>query len=116
MKINLNATIKCKDHDGYKAQSVNETQWMLTKEQFELVYCMTPEGQSDDFSWKIRLVNFFTGEEYVLKTVIVGKIVSETYIDEDVTYYKNGRQVADDLIEKMKAKGVIDLDNWIFIG
>lgn len=122
MKINLNATVKCKDHDGYKAQVVHEAQWMLTKEQFELVYCMTPEGPSDDFSWKIRLTNFFTGEEYVLKTIIVGKIVSETYEDEedgyseDVTYYKNGHQVADDLIEKMKAKGVIDLTHWTFIG
>lgn len=118
MKINLNATVKCKDHDGYKSQVVHEAQWMLSKEQFELVYCMTPEGQSDDFSWKLRLINFFTGEEYILKTVIVGKIVAETYTEEDgysedVIYYKNGRSVADDLIEKIKARGVIDLNNWV---
>lgn len=118
MKINLNATVKCKDHDGYKAQVVHEAQWMITKEQFELVYCMTPEGPSDDFSWKIRLTNFFTGEEYVLKTIIVGKIVSETYEDEedgyseDVTWYENGRNRADALIEQMKKVGKLNMDNW----
>ncbi|QEM42425.1 hypothetical protein CPTPhageEI1_220 [Klebsiella phage EI] len=56
-----------------------------------------------------------------MKTIVVGKIISVTYEDEDgysedVTYYKNGRQVADDLIEKMKAKGLIDLTHWTFIG
>ncbi|WJZ28108.1 hypothetical protein NCTGTJJY_CDS0229 [Serratia phage 92A1] len=119
MKINLNATVKCKDHDGYKAQAVHESQWSLSAEQFELVYCNTPEGQSDDFSWKIVLNNWFTGQEFVLNTIIFGKIVCETYEDEDysedVAYYKNGRQVAMDLIEKMKAKGVLDLSNWTLI-
>lgn len=110
--INLNDFIKCKDHDGYKAQSVKELQWGLTMEQFELVYCMTPDGQSDDFSWKIRLTNWFTGEEYVLKTVILGHIRSETYEDEDCTWYENGRTRAEALIQKMKDKGVINLDNW----
>lgn len=119
MKINLNSYIKCKDHDGYKAIEIKEFQWMLYKEQFEFVSCMTPEGPSDDFSWKIVLANFFTGDTYELKTIITGKIRSETYVDEetgyseDVTWYQNGRITADNLIEKMKAKGVLNLDNWI---
>ena len=118
MKINLNATVKCKDHDGYKAQTVKEQQWILTKEQFEFVNCMTPEGSSDDFSWKIILINFFTGEEYELNTLILGKIRCETYVDEedgyteDVSFYQNGRITADNLIEAIKAKGVVDLTHW----
>lgn len=118
MIINLNATVKCKDHDGYKAQTVHESQWMLSKLQYEFVNCMTPDGPSDDFSWKIILTNFFTGEVYELNTLIVGKIRSETYEDEesgyseDVTWYENGRIRADSLIEKMKAVGKLNLDNW----
>lgn len=119
MKINLNSYIKCKDHDGYKAIEIKEFQWMVYKEQFEIVSCMTPEGPSNDFSWKIVLANFFTGDTYELKTIITGKIRSETYVDEetgyseDVTWYQNGRITADNPIEKMKAKGVLNLDNWI---
>lgn len=119
MNINLNAFVKGKDHDGYKAIETKETMWMLSAEQFEFVGCMTPEGPSDDFSWKIRLTNWFTGEEYVLKTVIFGKIRMETYDDgdysEDHVWYQNGRITAEDLIEKMKAKGVVNLDHWVRI-
>mgnify|MGYP000408215848 FL=1 len=118
MKINLNSYIKCKDHDGYKAIEIKEFQWMLYKEQFEFVGCMTPEGPSDDFSWKIVLANFFTGDTYELKTIITGKIRSETYVDEetgyseDVVWYENARNRAESLIEKIKAKGVIDSAKW----
>ncbi|WCZ66345.1 hypothetical protein [Yersinia phage MHG19] len=115
--INLKAFINTKDHDGYKAQTVKELMWVLSIEQHELVGCNTPEGPSDDFSWKIRLTNWFTGSSYILNTVIVGKIRSETYEDEsgyseDVVWYQNGRTTAENLIEKMKAKGVVNLDNW----
>lgn len=119
--INLNATIKTKDHDGYKAQTVHEKMWILSKVQGDIVPCMTPDGPSDDFFWHITLTNWFTGYVYVLNTPVVGRIRSETYTDEedgyseDVTWYENGRQVADDLIEKMKAKGVVDLTHWTFI-
>ena len=47
--INLNATIKTKDHDGYKAQTVHEKMWILSKVQGYIVPCMTPDGPSDDF-------------------------------------------------------------------
>lgn len=116
--LNINSTIKTKDHDGYKLQTVEEKMWVLSKVQHEFVECMTPEGPSDDFSWKIVLENFFTGSVYELNSEIVGKIISEDYEDkesgycETVTYYKNGRSVADDLIEKIKAKGVVDLNRW----
>ncbi|QHJ79018.1 MAG: hypothetical protein [Caudoviricetes sp.] len=115
MKINLNATIKTKDHDGYKAITVNEPMWVLSAEQFELIYCQTPEGQSDDFSWKIRLTNWFTGSQYVLNTVIFGKIRSESYEDEDHVWYQNGRTTVENLIDKIKAKGEIDLTHWTCI-
>lgn len=115
--INLNAFIKTKDHDGYKAIECKELQWGLSKEQYEFVDCMTPEGPSDDFSWKIVLTNWFTGSVYELNTLILGKIRCETYEDEDgysedVRFYQNGRITADNLIEAMKAKGVINLDHW----
>lgn len=115
--INLNAFVKTKDHDGYKAIECKELQWSLSKQQYEFVGCMTPEGPSDDFSWKIILTNWFTSSVYELNTLILGKIRSETYEDEDgysedVTFYQNGRITADNLIEAMKAKGVINLDHW----
>ncbi|BAQ22876.1 hypothetical protein AU156_gp225 [Edwardsiella phage PEi20] len=114
--INLNATVKCKDHDGYKAQTVNELQWMVSKYQGDVVHCMTPDGPSDDFAWHITVENFFTGEIYALKTTIHGHIRSETYEDEDcsedVVWYENGRTRADNLIEKIKKAGKIDLTNW----
>lgn len=114
--INLNATIKTKDHDGYKAITVNELQWMVSKTQGDAVHCMTPDGPSDDFSWYITIENFFSGEIYRLNTPVFGRIRSETYEDEDcsedVTWYENGRFRADELIEKIKAKGVIDTANW----
>lgn len=117
--INLNATIKTKDHDGYKAIVVNELQWALDKFQHEFVECQTPEGPSDDFSWKITLVNWFTGEEYVLKTVVYGRTETHEYEDEEngfydcQTLYVNGRSRADRLIEQIKTVGKVDLDNWI---
>lgn len=110
--INLKATVKCRDHDGYKAQTVNELQWMVSKTQGDVVHCMTPDGPSDDFCWHITVENFFTGEIYKLNSTVYGHIRSETYEDEDVTWYENARTRADNLIEKIKAKGVIDLANW----
>ncbi|ARW57635.1 hypothetical protein [Kosakonia phage Kc304] len=115
--INLKATVKCHDHDGYKAQTVNELQWMVSKFQSDVVHCMTPEGPSDDFSYYITVENFFTGEIYKLNSTVYGHIRSETYEDEDdysedVTWYENARTRADNLIEKIKAKGIIDLANW----
>lgn len=47
-----------------------------------------------------------------MKTSIHGHIRSETYEDEDVVWYENGRTRADNLIEKMKKTGTVNLDNW----
>lgn len=115
--INLKATVKCRDHDGYKAQTVNELQWMVSKSQGDVVHCMTPDGPSDDFCWHITVENFFTGEIYKLNSTVYGHIRSETYEDEDgysedVTWYENGRTRADNLIEKIKKAGKIDTTNW----
>lgn len=121
MKINLNTFVKGRDHDGYKAIETKDMMWGLSKVQHEFVDCMTPDGPSDDFSWKIVLTNWFTGSVYELNTLVVGRIRSETYEDEesgyseDVTWYENGRTRADALIEQMKTKGVIDLTNWTLI-
>lgn len=116
--LNLKATVKCHDHDGYKAQTVNELQWMVLKSAGDIVHCMTPDGPSDDFCYHITIENFFTGEIYRLNTTVYGHIRSETYEDketgysEDVVWYENARIRADSLIEKIKAKGIIDLANW----
>lgn len=110
--INLNSTIKCKDHDGYKAITVNEKQWMVTKLQGDIVECMTTEGPSDDFCWYIQAENFFTGETYVLKTVVYGRI--EHFEDEEFSesFYVNGRTRADRLIAQILKAGKIDTANW----
>lgn len=116
--INLNATIKCRDHDGYKSQVVNELQWMVRSVQGDVVYCTTPDGPSDDFCYYIEIENFFTGEIYRLNSTVYGCIRSKTYEDEetgyseDVVWYENARNRAETLIEKIKAKGVIDSVKW----
>lgn len=116
--INLNATVNTRDHDGYKAQTVKEKMWSLYKVQGDVVPCMTQDGPSDDFCWNVYLVNFFTGEEYVLNTTIYGVMREETYEDEetgyseDVVWYENGRTRTDSLIEKILEKGQVNLDNW----
>lgn len=112
MKINLNRTVKGKDHDGYKTITTNDLMWYLSKTQGDVVECMTTEGPSDDFCWHITLTNFYTSEEYVLKNVVYGRI--EHYEDEEYcdSFYVNGRTRADRLIEQIKVKGVVDTDHW----
>lgn len=116
--INLNSTIKTRDHDGYQSIECQELMWGLSKVQGDVVPCMTPDGPSDDFCWSIILVNWFTGSEYVLKTPVYGRIRSETFEDEetgyseDVTWYENGRTRADALIEQIKKAGKVNLENW----
>ena len=110
--INLKSGIDCKDHDGYKAITTKELMWSLSMQQHELVYCNTPDGPSDDFSWKIILTNWFTGSVYELNSIIVGQIRHESFEDGDYTWYENGRIRTEALIEKMKAKGKIDLTHW----
>lgn len=111
--INVNAVMKHSDLAGG-----NDPIWGLRVEREDLIACMTPEGPSDDFSCSIRLTNWYTGEEFVLDRLIIGKIHHEDYEDEEsgycesVSYYKNSFNTASDLVEKMKAKGVINLDYW----
>lgn len=116
MKLKLNAFIETKDHDGFKVVTEKTLMWHLTAHQGDVVHCMTPDGPSDDFCYHILLENWFTGSIYRLNTVIYGHIRSETYEDEDctedVTWYENARTRAESLIEKIKAKGEVDLDNW----
>ena len=110
--INLNAIMKFSELAGGDQKA-----WHLSVERQEIVECMTPEGKSDDFVCTIWLNNFFTGSQYVFKTAIFGKILSEDYDDgegycETITYYKNAFNVASDLVAKMEAKGKIDLTYW----
>jgi hypothetical protein len=114
--INLNATIKSYDHDGFKRVEVQDKMWYVSKEQFEFVECMTPEGPSDDFSWKIVLTNWFTGSVYVLNHIVVGRTEHYEYEDEEFYdsgfVYVNGRSRADRLIEKIIKTGKVNLENW----
>lgn len=112
MKIKLNASVKCKDHDGYKAQTVNELMWGLKAHQGDFIECQTPDGPSDDNEYYIVLTNFFTGEEYQLTNPVRGRIREESYEDGDYAWYENSRNRAEGLIEMMKAKNEIDLDYW----
>lgn len=111
--INLNATVKTADDVDHV--------WGLRVEREDLIACMTPDGPSDDFSCSIHLTNWYTGQVYVLNSLIIGKIISEDFEDEEtgycetVTYYKNSFSTASDLVEKMKAKGVINLDHWVHV-
>lgn len=117
--INLNATIKSKDHDGYKAITVRDSMWNLVAVQGDVVECMTPDGRSDDFCYHVQLMNFYTDSVYQLNQVIYGRIRSETYTDgeysEDHVWYENARIRCEVLIEKMKARGTVDLTFWTLI-
>lgn len=113
MKIKLNSSIKTKDHDGYKAQTVNELMWGIKAHQGDFIECQTPEGPSDDNEYYIVLTNWFTGEEYQLTHPVRGRIRYEE--DEEFgthEWYENSRNRAEGLIEIMKAKNEIDLDFW----
>lgn len=116
MKINLNAVIKSKDHDGYKLIVVEDKIWNLVAVQGDVVECMTPEGPSDDFCYHVQLVNFFTQEVYQLVYTVYGRIRSETYEDEDYSkdhvWYENARIRCESLIEQMKVKGEVDTTFW----
>lgn len=81
-------------------------------EQVDIVACMTEEGPSDDMSYAIILDSFVGAQRYVLNSFIVGRL--EHIEDEDFseTIYIKSRHRAERLIEKMKAKGVVDLQYW----
>ena len=116
MKIKLNHSVKCKDHDGYKAQTVNELMWGITAHQGDFIECQTPDGPSDDNEYHIILTNWFTNEQYRLTHPVRGHIRYEEVEDEDysetIAWYENSRTRAENLIEMMKAKNEIDLDFW----
>lgn len=86
--------------------------YVLTAVQVDIVACTTPDGPSDDFSYAIILDSFIGAQRYVFNQTILGRI--EHYEDEECyeTYYVNGKNRAERLIEKMKEKGTIDLKYW----
>lgn len=114
--ININEVFMKTDAGGTKYKS---QVWDLRLQEENIVACMTPEGPSDDFSFSVWLTNLQTKNSYVLKTIIMGKMVSKDYwinekegLLETVQFYKRGRCVGEDLIERIKEKGVVDLNRW----
>lgn len=110
--ITLNASVKTRDF----GKSVNEAVWMLSVFKGDLIDVVTIDGVSDDYKCEIHLHNWFTNRTYALNNVFIGKI--ESLFDEECGYhdfYVRSETLADRLIEKMKAKGQIDLTYWIDI-
>lgn len=115
--INLAATVETKDFGG----KVKETMWNLSVFKGDIVEVMTTEGRSDDYKCEIHLHNWFTGTTYALNHAFIGKIEFFEMIDEETGQdfseygYVRSETLAERLIEKMKAKGKIDLSHWIDI-
>lgn len=115
--INLAATVETKDFGG----KVNETMWNLSVFKGDIVEVNTTEGLSDDYKCEIHLHNWFTGTTYALNHAFIGKIEFFEMIDEETGQdfseygYVRSETLAERLIEKMKAKGKIDLSHWIDI-
>jgi hypothetical protein len=113
--INLNSTIKTKDFDGV----INETIWSLSVFKGDLIDVMTTEGRSDDYKCEIHLNNFFTGRTYALNHAFIGKIEYFEMIDEETGQdfseygYVRSETLAERVIEKIKAKGQVDLSLWV---
>lgn len=105
--VNLNATIKTRDF----GKATKETQWALVPTQGDLIDVRTQDGISDDFVYFIDLINFFTLRTYRLDRAIIGTMV-EVDPDSGEMAYMNSRTRAENLIEKMKEKGQIDLQYW----
>ncbi|ADM80093.1 hypothetical protein phiAS5_ORF0250 [Aeromonas phage phiAS5] len=99
--ININETIKTNDGMTIKL-------WDLRVERGDIVACMTPEGPSDDFECSIMLFSGFMADEFRLNHRFVGKIVHA----EDDSYYMNAHSVATVFMEKILAKGEIDINHW----
>lgn len=109
--INLNATINTRDFGAAAKESI----WSLSVFKGDLIDVHTVDGLSDDYKCTIHLTNWFTGSVYSLDTLLIGRV--ETWTDEatgqDWDVYVSSENRADRLIEKIKAKGVVNLDNWI---
>ena len=110
MKIKLNASIKCKDHDGYKAQEVNELMWGLKAHQGDFIECQTPDGPSDDNEYYIVLTNWFTGEEYQLTHPVRGRIRYEE--DEEFDEEDEDMDDIDEVIAKEDEDEEEELDHY----
>lgn len=110
--IKLDSSIKTRDF----GKAVNETMWHLSVFKGDLIDVVTIDGVSDDYKCEIHLHNFFTNRTYALDRVFIGKI--ESLYDDECGYhdfYVRSETLADRLLDKMKAKGVIDLSYWIDI-
>ena len=103
--VNLNASVKAKCFNG----EYQETMWVLTAVEGDIIEVETTEGTGTDFTFTIELHNFFTDWTYELKTVITGRI-EENEIGE--FYYVNARTRAERLIARMKKVGKLDMKNW----
>lgn len=113
--INLNATIKSRDF----GETVNEKMWSLSVFKGDIIDVVTMDGASDDYKCEIHLHNWFTGKTYALNHVFIGKIEYCEMIDEETgqdfseNVYVRSETLADRLVDKIKAKGKIDLSYWI---
>lgn len=107
---NLATTVATRDF----GKKVDETMWHLSVFKGDLIDVVTVDGLSDDYKCEIHLHNWFTNRTYALNNVFIGKI--ESLFDEDCGYfdvYVRSEVLADRLIDKIKAKGVVDLSYWI---
>lgn len=115
--INLAATVETKDFGG----KVKDIMWNLSVFKGDLIDVMTTEGPSDDYKCEIHLRNWFTGKTYALNRAFIGRIEYFEMIDEETGQdwgdygYVRSETLAERLVEKMKAKGNIDLTYWIDI-
>ncbi len=113
--INLATTVSTRDFGS----KVDETMWYLSVFKGDLIDVITMDGVSDDYKCEIHLHNWITGRTYALDTVFIGKIEYCEMIDEKTgqdfseNVYVCSETLAERLIDKIKAKGKIDLTYWI---
>lgn len=92
--------------------------WDLGVMRGDIVPVMTPEGMSDDFVCYIQLSRSID-ECFQLKHEFRGKIVetaSDDYEFDDGIYYINAYNVAVEFMEKIRARGAVNMAHWEEVG
>lgn len=111
MIINLNATFKARDF----GKTFNEKAYSLSVGQGDnLREVMTEDGISTDIMAIVVLTCERSGKQWYHPHYFTGSMV---YIEDEETgqsfdFYKNSRSKAEDFLEKIEAKGVINLSLW----
>lgn len=95
------------------ADGINSPMYALEVCRGDLVEVMTEDGPSGDFACTIILIDTMTFDSWELPYTFIGSLVTTEEEDGDWTTYVNSASKAEKMIEKIKARGTVDLSKWV---